>query len=217
MANLGNLAAALASLQNNTVGYAYSGYAPGTKLVNKLELEERERQNAAENLQSQKELEENTRQFNEELKEKVRSNNLDYNARLAAAAVSGVSGGGSNGYSTETERSNASKAQLLEKMSKIYVSQKVDNQSNTPLKDTMNWFTSNAYKDFPNLSEEERQSVAYDYIAKLTSQAKSTSGSQAAIAAIVAKYAPLGKSIREKKTNSDGIDLSNPNSIGTGE
>ena len=214
MANLGNLAAALASLQNNTVGYAYSGYAPGTKLVNKLELEERERQNAAENLQSQKELEENTRQFNEELKEKVRSNNLDYNARLAAAAVSG---GGSNGYSTETERSNASKAQLLEKMSKIYVSQKVDNKSKTPLKDTMNWFTSNAYKDFPNLSEEERQSVAYDYIAKLTSQAKSTSGSQAAIASIVAKYAPLGKSIREKKTNSGGIDLSNPNSIGTVE
>lgn len=219
MRELGNLAAALASIQKDSVGSAYSVYAPGTKLLNTLGFEETQKQNEISNAMKREESQENVRQFNEKLAEEKRKNDMSYSASMASAAASAAraaSSGASSGlFSTTTERANDTQTTLMKMLSNQYRMSKDDpvNPSKTPLKDTMDWYSYTAREIAPNISEEDRQKVAYDYMA-LVAASSGTSIGSAQMQKFVEKYTPsVDAKLKGKNTGSTKIDLTNPNSF----
>ena len=207
MTNVNNLAAALASIQQNSVGNAYSAYAPGTKLLNRLSFEEEQKQNEVSNSLEREKMQENIRQFNESLAEEKRSNDLSYSAKLASAAVSG---GSRQDFSTQGERANDTKSTLMNMLSNQYRMLKDDpsNPSKTPLKDTMEWYSYVAREIAPDISEEDRQKVAFDYMSQLAART-GTSMSSKQMQDFVLRYAP--SLVTNNQSSFSGVNFNDPN------
>lgn len=188
--------------------------APGTKTLEAKGLDETIRKNNQDAALEALKLKETKRQADMDntynlaaLEEKKRENSIS-----ALLKAQGMQSNNANAFSTQGERANDTKSTLMNMLSNQYRMLKDDpsNPSKTPLKDTMEWYSYVAREIAPDISEEDRQKVAYNYMSQLAARTGASMSSKQ-MQDFVLRYAP--SLATNKQSSFSGVNFNDPNAI----